>query len=667
MKVRIMSGEKIILVACFLAISLAFGLFRHLGGVIRPFAGRIDASLTLGLLAAASYFTVTALGAVFSVGLGLLAGLFAYEKGKWQDVSFLLDFAKRGSWIFAGLSFTIALMWWQSAKDLEFFVPSMVFLSTALGIWGALKVTDNIDLPTNADTSMRVVIFGFFLLCVFLRCFDSQDTGIADYGHNMTALIGPAQLLAAGVVPFDGLPIQYGLGPSMLIASGCATNCYWSTWIWGGITSFAMLTSMGVMVVALLRHKSVVMLAFTLTALFIISLFFTGWAPNPVNIAAVPQVYGLRFMPGVIFMVGLYLHYIYNVKFLQGYRENIFHFGWLLCFCWSPEAAIHATFIWGTVYVLNVNRFTLREFSKRSAKMALILAGFVLAIKILYVVIWDLNFSLTTYLAYILYAPGQMDFNPSIARLPIFVLCLAALAGLLQTQDEKMKPWIIPLMLALGTSTYFLGRSHPNNVLNVLAYWGLFLATLYAHAGSARISMTARAILIACVALAVSLPPQRQAIYASIAEAELAFYPQTFFTDTKLQSGPLASRVEEVTGKADPQFAIDLQTIVGQIRGSYDEAIEFHLTYPDVIDASDPYPPWNALHAHINWAFMPYHIADKAVADVKNQLNTGGWYVYHADDPDWRTSTNRFTYEAYYNLSSSLTVGKFIANRYVPK
>ena len=55
--------------------------------------------------------------------------------------------------------------------------------------------------------------------------------------HHWGAYIGPAQLVFAGVLPLHDIPLQYGFGPTMLLAASCKINC-WSGMYWlTGITT----------------------------------------------------------------------------------------------------------------------------------------------------------------------------------------------------------------------------------------------------------------------------------------------------------------------------------------------------------------------------------------------------------------------------------------------
>jgi hypothetical protein len=287
--------------------------------------------------------------------------------------------------------------------------------------------------------------------------------------HHWSAYLAPVEAWLAGGVPYRDFPIQYGMGPATVLAAACGSDCwrgiYWTALLANALY-FSVLTGCVVILTARRSH-GVRWLA--LVALWSATFVWTA-SPNDVgSTVMMPSVAGLRFLP-----IALLLLQILSAESSGRRRDWLGHAIWLCDLFWSPEAAIFGTLIWWPYLALRdaANSPTSRESWTALFRGALRgLMAFAGGATILALVLWLLSARAarpSDFLAYILHPPGPLPVNPYGPIWLALAAILLALHALVGTGRSKQSRALYACLLGfLAAGTYFLSRSHDNNVLNL--------------------------------------------------------------------------------------------------------------------------------------------------------------------------------------------------------
>ena len=142
-----------------------------------------------------------------------------------------------GSSIFIGLIFASFLPWWlhNSKNRLQISISqTLIFLAITTAVYLLFTKAQKLNALSGKLWVCRLIEASFIaaLLAVYAMSI-SVSISTADFAqwHHWGAYIGPAQLIFNGVYPLYDIPMQYGLGPSLAIASGCLWGC-WSSLFW---------------------------------------------------------------------------------------------------------------------------------------------------------------------------------------------------------------------------------------------------------------------------------------------------------------------------------------------------------------------------------------------------------------------------------------------------
>ena len=299
--------------------------------------------------------------------------------------------------------------------------------------------------------------------------------------HHWGAYLAPVDAWLAGGLPYRDFPIQYGLGPTTLLATVCGSNC-WRAIYGAAITAdafyFAVLAGCAAI---LTQGRSNGFRWLALGALLCASFVWTAFPADLGSTAMTPSVAGLRFLP-----IALLLLHILAAERDGKRRDWIGHAIWLFDLFWSPEGAFFGTLMWWPYLAVRDAAIASTERERwvlllRGALRGLI--AFASGLILLSLVLWLLSRGAarpSDYLAYILYPPGPLPINPLgtvwLALAAIF-LALHALAGNGgSTAGRSLYGCLLGFLVA---GTYYLSRSHDNNILNLFPLLVvLLLATL---------------------------------------------------------------------------------------------------------------------------------------------------------------------------------------------
>ncbi|HEV8406638.1 MAG TPA: hypothetical protein VGQ34_01790, partial [Sphingomicrobium sp.] len=287
--------------------------------------------------------------------------------------------------------------------------------------------------------------------------------------HHWGAYLAPVDAWLAGGLPYRDFPLQYGIGPTVLLAAVCGPDCwrgvYYAT-ILANALYFSVLAGCAAILTAG-RPRGLRWL--TLAALFCASFVWTAFPADLGSTAMTPSVAGLRFLP-----IALLLFYILNAERSGKRSDWVGHAIWLCDLLWSPEGAFFGTLIWWSYLAMRDagNASAAGEAwvaLLRGALRGLIaLAG---GLIVLALVLWLVSKGAarpTDFLAYILYPPGPLPINPTGTIWLALAGIVLALHSLVGTGRLAAGRSIYASLLGfLAAGTYYLSRSHDNNILNL--------------------------------------------------------------------------------------------------------------------------------------------------------------------------------------------------------
>lgn len=490
--------------------------------------------------------------------------------------------------------------------------------------------------------------------------------------HHWGAYIGPAQLARAGVRVLHDVPLQYGLGPTALLAQTCGGNCWLAMYFEVGASSLLygalmMLTASRICA----GRQSAPQMAIVALALFASIFLWTAYPPNVGSPTLTPSVSGLRFLPIALLIFTL----IRGGERRQGAAPSeLIHLLWIFCVLWSPESAFQGTVVWWPYYVWSScsaragrdGRF--RAFLLANARLMGWLTGGCSVFLLGYWLVYGCMPTWDGYLAYVMYPPGVLPINPSGA---IWFFGMAVVAGImgvhrqLQTSSDSRQTHnvIILLLASYAAASYFLGRSHDNNLLNISAFF-LLLALAVRELRQMVLLRTAACGLIAAWLAYPVLMGWASWSGAAKAGDLLEFNPRGIVADFSYMShdGMQASQV-----MAGPHSSAALGADAARGMQAISEKFHEPVTVLDPalnLEATASGAPWSAFQGPENYAYLPSFLRRKFLADVASGLNAPGWLLIRRD---YDAAAWLSDYDAVYRRDRQLDFGTYYAIRYVPK
>jgi len=390
----------------------------------------------------------------------------------------------------AAMLFATAL-WWIASLQMGL-VPALLGALLALGA-GYLPRWKGSSNVSKVQLLPAMILCGVIGLAMGLLTtpFEASDTIYLAW-HHWGAYLAPVEAWRAGGVPYRDFPIQYGIGPTLLLMASCGQDCWrgmYDTAIVANALYFATLCG-SVILLTVPLSRGVRWLA--LLAMFCAAYFWTGFPSVFAGPVMTPSVAGLRFLS----ISALLLHIIYTEQ-SKVRRGWIGHVLWLIDLFWSPEAAFFGTLIWWPYLAL---RDAEGASGWRAAIIALARGGLrglgALASGLagLALTLWLLSartIQLWEFLAYIQHPPGALPISPAgtiwiaLASIALAVPMLARHG--LSSHARSLYPCLLGL---LGASSYFISRSHDNNILNLFPLLILLLLAILAKGEDGRASTT---------------------------------------------------------------------------------------------------------------------------------------------------------------------------------
>jgi hypothetical protein len=392
-----------------------------------------------------------------------------------------------GAWGVAG-----SLLWFQIPGGWLRPWALAVLAGSALTVGGALWRPD-------AIANRLVQWAGAGVAIVLLAVASLRTNGLFEASHmfHWEFYIGPAELVRQGGWLLWDVPSQYGFLSELTIAWIPTPSPWEGLFILDAlmsfllaVTVFVLLNSLGRGILNLLMSFAVALVA----CFFRPGLGFEITGPN-----SYPSTGAFRFL----WCIGLLLILVTLLRVRSPRaRLAILLLGnlvWIVGVLWSAESAIYSTFVWLPGYFLMVASEHWRQPDRRrriqaivvlSAVPALFLAIALATIFVVYQVGLGHGPDLQTFYEFGLTYQAGFGAYPLDPGGPGWVLFLTFVATLITLAWNARKQAAVASVVLVATaamiystSSYFVGRSHPNNVWNLAPEICIALAVTLALAG----------------------------------------------------------------------------------------------------------------------------------------------------------------------------------------
>jgi hypothetical protein len=588
--------------------------------------------------------------------------------------------------VLAGLVIAATLPWWRRdpgpALNLSWIELSVFAVIATVTLW-VLKTGGNNLEPSTRSRGISVIQIGTFVAVAAILSF---TTGIFHNGgmlvtawHHWGAYIGPSELLLAGARLFNDFPAQYGFGPTVLIASVCGKSCWGGMYFIVGFTT--LLFALLIATIALGNNKQGLPQRGLILLLVIVCCFFwTSYPPKFSSPMITPSVSGLRFLP-VLALVAMLL-WIDRRENNQPYPAILGHMAWAAAALWSIESAFYATFVWWPYYLFlraaNANDNRERTFCLLRALGTLLalLVVLVLCFQAGYWFVYQTTPSIYGYVAYALNPPGPMPINAKGAVwFFLAVITLGTVANWHTFRQSGNSPafrrGFLLLLLAYSTFSYFLGRSHDNNILNLLPFLLLVLLNVRATPIPDSWRGGFAAALLACLLGWISVFGWGDWRATLESGKTLEFNPAGFRQalsygnpDTAASLSSRSLKYKKIdTGPWHANEPEDAARAISEIHQNYGEPVTV-LDPGLLLTSTDLGSAWSAIHGPANFTSVPSASRREFMQKTANTLKRSGWLVvargYSAND--WLAD-----FDSVYTRTQEVDFGSYYAIRFEPR
>ena len=447
---------------------------------IIAFAMQIERFRVLRMVASAPSAVILIIFSVAAVWVGITDAP-AVTSPLMLSFLFLVPFIVKKEFDFvlgglAALPLLAAMIWWSPDQQLGLW-QSLIFIGLGWLAVGVLQFpfrrTGLPKLPVIIISLSVGVASG-----LFMSQFSAPDA-FCTLWHHWGAYVAPVQALLAGGIPFHDFPVQYGMGPTMLIAALGHNDPWLGLYLATAFVNILYILALVYCAWLVLYDAPRGMAIIVFIALIWALILWAGSPLDEIGPVVTPSSSGMRFLPLVLLvMVILYREHKGNDNLIMGYSV------WLFSLAWSPEAGIYATIVWFPYIAL---RAAQRHGANTPLQVALIIirgvavagSAFVAGMAALVVLFWFIFGQwpeLAGFLTYILNPPGMMSPNLLGPVWLALAVMLAAVVAMTRANEQHRRTGMVCLLEFGAVSSYYIGRSHDNNILNLFQFLVLVLA-----------------------------------------------------------------------------------------------------------------------------------------------------------------------------------------------
>jgi hypothetical protein len=487
--------------------------------------------------------------------------------------------------------------------------------------------------------------------------------------HHWGAYVGPAQMVLAGAVPLHDIPLQYGLGPTLLLSVLGHQGAWMAMFVAAGSLTLLMVALLCGLALRLWRPAP---LSTRVLLCLIVSWACLAWTAYPASMMsslATPSTTGMRFAPGVMMLAALA---VMQLRHAHGRSAPwlVGHALWLLCAIWSPEAGVQASVVWVPAFFWNRavrdGRWDTRLAGRAVAQLLVAVLVGLAGFAALFWSIWHEWPLPVEYVAYLLHPPGPLPVSTkgslrfAVVAFGCWLFAMSRVEPSDTDRGTRQVAWSAGL-LALATFTYYLGRSHDNNILNLAPFLALLLiaASRLARVGSI-LHHLSLVMLASLLAWSVVFG------FGNVGQAWRA--GKLLSVDAHALTSSFDRQSEHGLGYMAPEAAklglvpADAARAIEFIRRERHEVVETFDLFM-VVDQGELLPPWNALHGPENFVYIPAQDRQRYLRRVARRLKSAGWVMFER-----QTNMNEYLadYDSVYRRTEILQFGTYTAIRYAP-
>jgi hypothetical protein len=524
------------------------------------------------------------------------------------------------------------------------------------------------------DTDKKLKFFSLVVFALYscIVCFLSfSTTTLGSYAvlgslwHHWGAYIGPAELLLEGMRPYIDMPIQYGLGPTMFLAMACLNKCWSGAYLVFGFLTFLYAVVIGLILLSYKLSRLQCVILFLIG--IITTLAWSGYPPVVMNTLATPSVSGTRFLP-LLFLTA-YMILCRSKLNLRWYRCGGIGL-WCFGMIWSPESAVYVTFLWWSLWLFDIS--LLQETSVRSFsffRVELMKAGGIFVTLVLVLVLFHRSIfgeflSIGYYFAYLISPPGEMPINWR-GNVWFFIICIATSIyltcyDLIKTKNiENFRRSLILQLTLYIAASYFLGRSHENNMLNLAPLLFLILVDSYCYTLrylKARIYICVMLSSFLCFPFLFGWKNLKTSL-----EKEDWLLSGISPYIKKMSYGIPSTRDGLVPANVDINLedAHELMRIISGRRESFTILDPNYNLHPE-FDGR----PWTVVYPSANYTYFKPENLEKFISSSMLRLQRAGWVIVR-NHPTYTAMLPIF--DTYYRRTEEIISGQYLAIRYFPK
>jgi hypothetical protein len=561
------------------------------------------------------------------------------------------------------------LPWWRRLQPgIDISNYEMLAFAIVL-IFGSIVLLHHSTPDAKTGRSGRILALGLY--SAIAGYFSFSLASLATPGvlltlwHHWGAYIGPSELVQSGARLFHDIPAQYGAGPTFVLALACGADCWASAYWVVCVATFTFVLLIGAIAWSLRsreRYSDILLLLLCIVTC-------TFWIAYPPIVSApnvTPSTSGLRFLPAV--MLVAWILFTSDQKLV--FRTALGHTLWVFGALWSPESAFYVSAIWWPVYVfdctaLDSSRARLLAFARAIGRILGLAAGTIVVASLCYR-LWYGVFPIPRYLlAYMLYPPGPLPIDPH-GTIWFFGFVMALSLGVSWTtwkstgDSVRFRCSLTLQLLVFSTFSYYLGRSHDNNLLNLMPFFLLLLQDSFVCASGVFVRQAAAVALASLLAwLAVfGWQPWLDASQAgNLANFSFTSARAQFDYSNKNTAANLAKRMSASIQQIDQTSK--LMDILNKRGEPFMVLDPFFVLQPK-------YPPriWSAMNGPVNFAFIPSQMRREFLLQTARRLGRDGWLIVarNFDSNTWLAD-----FDSVYDRTDRIDLDTCYAIRFTPR
>ncbi|WP_048438624.1 hypothetical protein [Caenimonas sp. SL110] len=568
-----------------------------------------------------------------------------------------------GFGVVVGLLVSTVLAWWRHDGGWAMTITGgEIAAFLAIAALPLFVLTRPSDAQAQAMPAwFKTLLIGIFSALAVVLSFGTATQITTDVAwHHWGAYIGPAEVLLTGIRAFRDFPLQYGLGPTALIAAACGETCWTGAYYLIGLTSVLYGGLIARLALRVSAARSPAQWACVLSLCLVCCFLWTAYPPALTVVSATPSVSGMRFLPALM----LAAFVIRSDREDREFPYAVGHMAWGLAALWSIESAFYATCIWWPAFIL-MQQARAADHATPAPVLATLLRS--VGTLVLVSAIWLMLFfggywlvyrttpTLLGFFAYVLMPPGVLPINWR--GTIVFFAATIAVGAWVNWRAFKSdgnvpasRHGLVLLLLAWTTFSYFLGRSHDNNILNLLPMLLLVLLYVWARAGGFARGLS--------VGLMVCLLGWSSVFGWAAWRAAAASSPDTWFNPRWIGS---VLPDDPAIGGHLPREAREAMALAKARRADPVMLLGPYINLP----TSRAREVWTTLHAPANYYTFPVEIRMQFLKMGADALRRSGWLIVQKSQPEAFGAIEGF--DAVFTRSQTFEHSGFVAIHYVPR